>query len=109
MPVPYLNICKVNLSVGQIVFSSLVFLNWKKIGALVQKDLEHLVSESDSRLITCLRAGVEESAGRLDGHRGQSAVGDLGARVAAAPRPRELVRLTRLAAEVAASDHLLGG
>lgn len=60
-------------------------------------------------VITCLRARVEESAGRLDGHRGQGAVGDLGARVAAAPRARELVRLARLTAEVAASDHLLGG
>ncbi len=58
---------------------------------------------------TCLSARVVESGRRFDRHSGDGAVADLGARVAPSARFRQLLRLGRLASEVSAAHHLLGG
>ena len=58
---------------------------------------------------TCLSAGVVERGRGLDGHGVDGTVADLGAGIASAARPRHLLRLGRLAAEVAAAHHLLRG
>ena len=58
---------------------------------------------------TCLSARVVEGGRRLDGHRVDGTVADLGAGIASSARPRHLLRLGRLSAEVAASHHLLRG
>lgn len=64
--------------------------------------------EREKMLSTCLSAGVVESGRRLDGHGGDGAVADLGARVATSARLGQLLRLGRLATEVAAAHHFLG-
>ena len=58
---------------------------------------------------TCLSARVVEGGRRLDGHRVDGTVADLGAGIASSARPRHLLRLGRLSAEVAAAHHLLRG
>ena len=56
---------------------------------------------------TCLSAGVVEGGRGLDRHGGDGAVADLSARVAPSARLGQLLRLRRLASEVAAAHHLL--
>ena len=60
-------------------------------------------------LSTCLSAGVIKGGRCLHGHGGDGSVADLGARVAPPSGARHLLRLGRLAAEVAAAHHLFGG